>query len=119
VDTPQVDTLTTELLLCIALTVFGSIGMGIAHLAVTNERVEFPYGTLVSLLGLAIGVFLTWRWFGVPHAVSIIGLSLLVAVLLVRLAGRHAQFMWLVGQSILLSWCAWQLFEILESWSFK
>ena len=113
------DTLTTELLLCVALTVFGSIGMGIAHLAVTNERVEFPYGTLVSLFGLTIGVFLTWRWFSAPRAVSIIGLSLLVAVVLVRAAGRHAQFMWLVGQSILFSWCAWQLLAILESWSFQ
>jgi hypothetical protein len=108
---------TTEFVLCLALTALGSIGMGLAHLSSTNERVEFPFGTLLSLLGLVTGIFLSWHWFDAIGALTIVVVSLMIAVALVRTAGRYTQFMWLAGQAVLLSWGAWQMFDALQTWS--
>ena len=110
---------TTEFILCVALTALGSIGMGLAHLASTNERVEFPFGTLLSLLGLVCGVVLAWLWFNAVVALAVIAFSLMVAIALVRTAGRHTQLMWLAGQAVLLSWGAWQLFDAWGNWTFR
>ena len=100
---------------CVALAIAGSLGLHFPHmlarLDVSLSHREIPFGSLLFLFELLLGVGLAWHFVGFYGAVATFVVAKVVAMALLLALNQRVENFLLALQGILFVWAGWLLVQ--------
>ena len=99
---------------CIAVTIAGSLGLHFRHILARLDvpqpsHREIPFGSLLFLFELLLGVGLAWHFVGFYGAVATFVVAKVVAMALLLALKQRVENFLLALQGILFVWAGWLL----------